>query len=461
MERPRVDEKTNAAAAVRARIQGLVEQYVQLAWPPPPFEPGKTSIPYAGRVFDADEVKTLVDAALDFWLTSGRFSEQFERQFAHFFGMQYALLCNSGSSANLLALSALTSPKLGERHLRPGDEVITVATGFPTTVNPMIQHQLIPVFLDIELPTYNLDVRSLEQALGPRTRAVMVAHTLGNPFNLAAVRQFVQQHNLWLIEDNCDAVGSRYQGQLTGTFGHLATVSFYPAHHMTMGEGGCVLTNDPKLKVIIESFRDWGRDCYCDPGKDNTCGRRFDWQLGSLPHGYDHKFIYSHVGYNLKVTDLQAAVGVAQLKKLPSFIEARRRNWRRLYEGLKRFEKFFILPEPTPGSEPSWFGFLITIREEAPFSRRELTRYLEDHKIATRMLFGGNLTRQPAYQYVTHRVIGSLSVSDQVMNQTFWIGVYPGLTTEMLDYTLSVFESFVRQPVAARQKSAAIRATVA
>ncbi len=257
MERPRVDEKTNAAAAVRARIQGLVEQYVQLAWPPPPFEPGKTSIPYAGRVFDADEVKTLVDAALDFWLTSGRFSEQFERQFAHFFGMQYALLCNSGSSANLLALSALTSPKLGERHLRPGDEVITVATGFPTTVNPMIQHQLIPVFLDIELPTYNLDVRSLEQALGPRTRAVMVAHTLGNPFNLAAVRQFVQQHNLWLIEDNCDAVGSRYQGQLTGTFGHLATVSFYPAHHMTMGEGGCVLTNDPKLNVIIESFRYW------------------------------------------------------------------------------------------------------------------------------------------------------------------------------------------------------------
>lgn len=461
MERTRVGEKITTTEALRAQIQGLVEHYAQLAWPPSPFEPGKTAIPYAGRVFDADEVKTLVEAALDFWLTSGRFAEQFEREFAQFFGVKYALLCNSGSSANLLALSALTSRKLGERRLQPGDEVITVATGFPSTVNPIIQNRLVPVFLDIELPTYNLNVRLLEQARSPRTRAMMVAHTLGNPFQAKIVQAFARQHTLWLIEDNCDAVGSRYDGQLTGTFGDLATVSFYPAHHMTMGEGGCVLTNDPQLKVIIESFRDWGRDCYCEPGKDNTCGRRFDWQLGSLPHGYDHKFIYSHLGYNLKATDMQAAVGVAQLRKLPRFIEARRRNWHSLYEGLKRYEEFFVLPEPTPGSDPSWFGFLLTVREDAPFSRREFTRYLEDHKIATRMLFGGNLTRQPAYQQETYRTIGSLDVSDTVMNQTFWIGVYPGLTTEMLEYILSVFDTFLRSPVAERQQRAAIRATVA
>lgn len=443
MDGTSLKEKILTAADLRAAVLELVEQYARVTWPAHPFEPGTTPIPYAGRVFDADEIKLLVEAALDFWLTSGRFSEQFERQFAQFFGVNYALLCNSGSSANLLALSALTSPKLGERRLRPGDEVITVATGFPSTVNPIIQNQLVPVFLDINLPTYNVDVRRLTQALSSKTKAVMIAHTLGNPFDLRAVQQFVQRHRLWLIEDNCDAVGSRYQDQLTGTFGDLATVSFYPAHHMTMGEGGCVLTNNPRLKVIVESFRDWGRDCYCDPGKDNTCGRRFDWQLGALPHGYDHKYIYSHIGYNLKLTDLQAAVGVAQLRKLPHFIEARKRNWQRIYRGLKKYEQYFILPEPTSKSDPSWFGFLLTVRPEAPFSRREIIAYLEGRHIATRLLFGGNLVRQPAYENTVYRVVGSLQNSDTVMNQTFWIGVYPGLTDEMIDYILQAFRTFL------------------
>lgn len=443
MESIAVKEKTRTAQELRTEIQELVEQYVQLEWPTKLFEPGKTPILYAGRVFDSDEVKTLVEAALDFWLTSGRFSKQFEDEFAKYFNVNYALLCNSGSSANLLALSALTSIRLGDKRLRPGDEVITLAAGFPSTVNPIIQNKLVPVFLDIELPTYSLNVSLLEQSLSSRTKAIMMAHTLGNPFNLKEVQRFVKKHDLWLIEDNCDAVGSLYNNQLTGTFGHLATVSFYPAHHITMGEGGCVLTNDPQLKIVVESFRDWGRDCYCKPGKDNTCGRRFEWQLGSLPYRYDHKFIYSHLGYNLKVTDMQAAIGVAQLKKLPRFVEARRHNWRRLHSGLKRYEEFFILPEATVGSDPSWFGFLITVRENAPFSRGDLVGFLEDHKIATRLLFGGNLTRQPAYQEVNYRVVGSLAVSDMVMNQAFWIGVYPGLTEEMIDYILNVFEKFM------------------
>ena len=427
------------ADEIRADILALVTQFYQANWPEKQFIPGETRVLYSGRVFDADELVHLVDAALDFWLTTGRYAAQFEREFARFLGVRHAILCNSGSSANLLALSALTSPKLGERRLRPGDEVITVAAGFPTTVNPIIQNNLVPVFLDIELGTYNVDVRYLEEAIGPRTRAIFLAHTLGNPFDLDAVLDVAKRHDLWLIEDNCDALGSTYKGKLTGTFGDLATVSFYPPHHITMGEGGCVLTNSPKLKVLVESFRDWGRDCWCAPGKDNTCGKRFEWQLGELPYGYDHKYIYSHIGYNLKLTDMQAAVGVAQLKKLPGFIEARKRNWQLLHEGLKLFEEFFILPRSTPDSDPSWFGFLITLRPGAPFTRNELVGYLESCGIATRLLFGGNLTRQPAYRDVPYRCVSNLANTDVVMIQTFWIGVYPGLTDKHIGYVIDRF----------------------
>jgi len=428
---------------LRQQILDLVAQYHDAAFAAEEFVPGKTPIRYAGRVFDADELQLLTEASLDFWLTTGRFAAQFEKEFARFFGARNALLCNSGSSANLLALSALTSSKLGDDALQPGDEVITAATGFPTTLNPILQNGLVPVFLDIELGTYNVDARQLESAVGPRTRAIMMAHTLGNPFHLDAVMDVVKRHNLWLIEDNCDAVGSKYNGNLTGTFGDLATVSFYPAHHMTMGEGGCVLVNRPKLKPLVESFRDWGRDCWCDPGKENTCGKRFEWQLGELPFGYDHKYIYSHLGYNLKLTDMQAAVGVAQLKKLPGFIEARRRNWVKLREGLKVLEEFFILPQATPGSKPSWFGFALTVQPDAPFARADIVRHLEQSLIATRQLFGGNLLRQPAYRDVPRRVVGDLKNSDVAMNQTFWIGVYPGLTDAMIEYVIDSFMQFV------------------
>jgi CDP-6-deoxy-D-xylo-4-hexulose-3-dehydrase len=383
----------------------------------------------------------LVEAGLDFWLTSGRFARQFEREFAQFFGIRHAMLVNSGSSANLLALSCLTSPKVGERRLHPGDEVITVAVGFPTTVNPIVQCRLIPVFVDVTIPTYNVDVAQLEKAYSERTRAVMLAHTLGNPFDLAAVVNFAQRHNLWFIEDCCDAVGATYNGQKVGTFGDLATVSFYPAHHITMGEGGCVLTNQSLLKALVQSFRDWGRDCWCEPGKDNTCGKRFEWQLGDLPYGYDHKYIYSHIGYNLKLTDMQAAVGVAQLKKLPVFIRKRQENFQYLYDGLKDLERYFILPKATPNSSPSWFGFPLAVRPEAPFTRNQVVRYLESCKIATRLLFGGNIVRQPAYcdDNVRYRVVGDLKNSDSVMNQVFWIGVYPGLSSTMLEYILECF----------------------
>ena len=429
----------NKADALRSQISELVEQYFEVAFPKRDFIPGETPIAYAGRVFDANELNHLVEAALDFWLTTGRFAEQFEREFARFFGLRHAILVNSGSSANLLALSCLTSPKLGDRRLRPGDEVITVTTGFPTTVNPIIQNQLIPVFTDITIPTYNIDVTQLEAAYSERTRAVMLAHTLGNPFELDAVLNFVRKHDLWLIEDCCDAVGATYAGKKVGTFGHLATVSFYPAHHITMGEGGCVLTNDPRLKILVESFRDWGRDCWCDPGKENTCGKRFDWQLGDLPHGYDHKYIYSHIGYNLKLTDMQAAIGVAQLKKLPHFIEMRRRNFALLYEGLQDLEEFFILPEATPNTKPSWFGFPLAVRPNAPFNRDQVTKYLESNKISTRLLFGGNLIRQPAYREITWRTAGSLINADTVMDSVFWVGVYPGLSSEMLEFVIDTF----------------------
>jgi CDP-4-dehydro-6-deoxyglucose reductase, E1 len=426
---------------LRERILLLVDQYCAETYAARPFVPGETNVPVAGRVFDAAEMRLLVDSALDFWLTTGRFADRFEHEFARWFGIRECVLVNSGSSANLLAVSALTSPKLGERRLRPGDEVITVAAGFPTTVNPIFQNGLVPVFVDVTVPTYNVDVSQLDAALSPRSRAVMLAHTLGNPFDLEAVSGFAKRHGLWLIEDCCDAVGSTYRGRKVGTFGDLATTSFYPAHHITMGEGGSVLTNQPLLRTLVESFRDWGRDCWCAPGKDNTCGKRFDWQLGELPSGYDHKYTYSHVGYNLKLTDMQAAIGVAQLQKLDGFIETRRRNARALEEGLRELEEFFVLPQATPGSDPSWFGFPLAVRPEAPFSRNQVIRHLEECKIATRLLFGGNLTRQPAYEGCAYRVVGDLTNTDFVMNQVFWIGVYPGISGEMLEYTLETFRA--------------------
>ena len=435
----------NKADELRTQILTLTSEYYKEAFPKREFEAGITSIPVSGRVFDAAELQSLVDSSLDFWLTTGRFATQFEKEFAQFFGLRHAVLVNSGSSANLVAISALTSSQLGRKALKPGDEVITVAAGFPTTVNPILQNNLVPVFIDVHVPTYNVDVNQLEAALSHKTRAVMLAHTLGNPFDLEAVTAFAHQHNLWLIEDCCDAVGASYQGKNVGTFGELATVSFYPAHHITMGEGGAVLTNNPKLKTLVESFRDWGRDCWCEPGDDNTCGKRFDWRLGDLPYGYDHKYTYSHIGYNLKATDMQAAVGVAQLKKLPGFIQTRRQNFVKLYAGLQDLQEYFILPEATQNSEPSWFGFPIAVREEATFTRNDIVRFLENQKIKTRLLFGGNLVRQPAYLSAPHRIVGSLENADFVMNQVFWVGVYPGLTDAMLDYVISAFHIFIDQ----------------
>jgi CDP-6-deoxy-D-xylo-4-hexulose-3-dehydrase len=422
------------ADSIRDQILSLAGDYWAARWPDRPFVPGETAVPVSGKVFDGEEIRFLLDASLDFWLTTGRFAEQFQREFARWMGVRHCFLVNSGSSANLVALSALTSPKLGERALKPGDEVITCAAGFPTTVNPIIQNRLVPVFLDAHIPTYNMDASRLEEALSPRTRAIMVAHTLGNPFDLERIAEFAKAHNLWLIEDTCDAVGAKYNGKKVGTFGDIATVSFYPAHHITMGEGGAVLTKHARLKPIIESFRDWGRDCWCEPGMDNTCGKRFDWQLGELPHGYDHKYTYSHIGYNLKLTDMQAAVGVAQLRKLPHFIERRRENFAALRALLEPLSEFLILPEATPAAEPSWFGFPITVRESSPVSRDELVQHLESRKIATRLLFGGNLLRQPAYLDVEHRKVGEMRVADQIMYNTFWVGVFPGLSTEMLAF---------------------------
>lgn len=441
---------TNRAAELKQQILELVSAYHQEAFPSSAFVPGESSVPVSGRVFDASDIQSLIDSSLDFWLTTGRFAAQFEKAFARYFGVRNATLVNSGSSADLLALTALTSPKLGDRRLQPGDEVITVAAGFPTTVNPIIQNGLVPVFVDVQIPTYNIDVTQLEEALSSRTRAVMIAHTLGNPFDLKAVKEFVDRNHLWLIEDCCDAVGSTFDGRKVGTFGDLATVSFYPAHHITMGEGGCVLTEKPLLKTLVESFRDWGRDCWCDPGKENTCGKRFEWELGELPCGYDHKYIYSHIGYNLKMTDMQAAVGVAQLRKLPEFIEQRKANFRALLEGFRDLEEFFILPEATPGSDPSWFGFPIAVRPGAPFTRNQVVQALEQRKIATRLLFAGNLLRQPAYSGIQHRVAGSLSNTDFVTDNVFWIGVYPGITPAMLDYTVEAFHTIASTVPAAR-----------
>ncbi len=429
----------NEAQNLREQILRLVGQYSRAAFPVADFLPESTSIPVAGRCFDEADIQSLVDASLDFWLTTGRYAADFERDMARFVGAAHAVLVNSGSSANLLALSCLTSPKLKERALKAGDEVITVAAGFPTTVNPIIQNGLVPVFVDISLPGYNVSVEQLEQACTRKTKAVVLAHTLGNPFDLKRVAKFTKDHGLWLIEDCCDALGSLYQGRRVGTFGDLSTFSFYPAHHITMGEGGCVCTSQEELRRLLESFRDWGRDCRCAPGHDNHCKNRFGRQLGELPFGYDHKYTYSHIGYNLKATDMQAAVGFSQLKKLPGFIEARRQNFETIRLGLEDLAGYFLMPEETPGSVPSWFGFPLTIRDEAPFGRNELLGFLEEHRIATRLLFGGNLIRQPAYRNIEHRVVSNLEVSDRVMMKAFWIGVHPGLTAPMIDYMIEMF----------------------
>jgi CDP-4-dehydro-6-deoxyglucose reductase, E1 len=431
-------DKPSRADELRAQILELTRQYHAEAFPHRPFVPGDSPVPVSGRVFDDEDLASLVDSSLDFWLTTGRFAHQFERRFAKLFGRRHCVLVNSGSSANLTAFSALTSPKLGSRRVKPGDEVITVATGFPTTVNPIIQQGAVPVFLDVHVPTYNIDVTHLEDALSDKTRAVMVAHTLGNPFDLATVSRFCEEHDLWLVEDCCDAVGATYDGRNVGTFGDFATVSFYPAHHITMGEGGAVMCHRGKLKVLAESFRDWGRDCWCEPGKENTCGKRFDQQFGDLPHGYDHKYVYSHIGFNLKLTDMQAAIGLAQLDKLDGFIEARRRNFARLMDGLSDLDEVFLLPEATPNSDPSWFGFPLAVRREAPVQRNEVIRALESRGIATRLLFGGNLLRQPAYRDIEHRVVGELPNADFVMDCVLWIGVYPGLQDAQIDYVIDV-----------------------
>lgn len=425
----------------RKQILEMAEEYCTRFHKKKDFTPGDR-ISYGGRFYDSDEMVNLVDSALDFWLTSGRFTDRFEKEFADYLGVRHVSLVNSGSSANLLAFMALTSPLLGERAVRPGDEIITAACGFPTTVSPIIQYGAVPVFIDVTVPQYNIDVNMLEKALSPKTKAVMLAHTLGNPFDIKTIKQFCDSHGLWLIEDNCDALGSEYtidgETRLTGTFGDMGTSSFYPPHHMTMGEGGAVYTNDPLLAKIVRSLRDWGRDCVCPSGCDNICGHRFDKQFGELPQGYDHKYVYSHFGYNLKATDMQAAIGCAQLKKLPSFTERRRHNYKRLYAALKDLSGKIILPEPAENSDPSWFGFLISVKPESGLIRNSITKHLEDRGIQTRLLFSGNLTRHPCFDLIrntdAYRIAGSLEVTDLIMNNTFWIGVYPGMTDEMTDY---------------------------
>jgi len=433
------------AEQLKQQILELTAQYHAEAFPQREFVPGTSVVPVSGKVIRADDMSAVVESALDGWFTTGRWAKEFEKKLARFFGVRSASLVNSGSSANLVALSALTSPKLGDRALKPGDEVITVAAGFPTTVNPIFQNRLVPVFVDVILPTYEIDVSKLEAARSEKTKAIMIAHTLGNVFNVGAVSEFCKKYNLWLVEDCCDALGATFKGQKVGTFGDIATVSFYPAHHITMGEGGAVLTNKPALQVLIDSFRDWGRDCWCEPGVDNTCGKRFDWQLGTLPCGYDHKYTYSHVGYNLKATDMQAALGVAQIAKLPEFIEKRKANFAYLKRALKPMEEFLNLPVAGENSDPSWFGFPIGVKEDAPFTRDQMTRALEAKKIGTRLLFAGNLTRQPAYEELEYRVVGELTNTDYVMNNVFWIGVFPGLTEEMLDFMVQTVAEFVGQ----------------
>ena len=426
----------------RETILNLVKEYYKEAFAQQSFEPGKTSIPFAGRIFSEEEMINLVDASLDFWLTTGRYADDFETQFAEFMQQRSCLLVNSGSSANLIAFSTLASELLKTKRILPGDEVITVAAGFPTTVNPIVQYGAVPVFVDVDLETFNINPLLIESAVTKKTKAIMLAHTLGNPFDIDTVKSIADKYGLFLIEDCCDAVGSTYKGKMVGTFGDLATTSFYPAHHITMGEGGSILTSNPLLKRIAMSMRDWGRDCYCDPGCDNTCGRRFKGQYGDLPKGYDHKYVYSHIGYNLKVTDMQAAIGVAQLKKLPDFIQKRKDNFSKLYNGLKQYEEYLILPKATPNSDPSWFGFPFNIRENEKFGRNDLAEFLEDHKILTRQLFAGNMIKQPAYKNVNYRISGTLDNTDYIMHNTIFIGVYPGIDDIRMSYILSVFDKF-------------------
>ena len=433
----------NTAADTRDEILALVRRYYRERHAPPQFDPDRDPVRYAGRVFGEEEMRLLVDSGLDFYLTASRFTEEFEAGLADYLGLSDALFVNSGSSANLVALTALTSPKLGGRRLKPGDEVITVAAGFPSTVAPIVQNGLVPVFVDVRLGDYNADPEQLRAAVSPRTRAIVLAHTLGVPFDLDAVMELVEKHDLWLLEDNCDALGSRFRGRLTGTFGHLATSSFYPAHHITTGEGGMVVTDDDQLARIARSIRDWGRDCYCAGGENNTCGKRFGQQFGSLPYGYDHKYVYSHLGYNLKATDMQAAIGCAQLARLDGFIAARKRNHARLLEALRPYEDRLILPVAPPHTDPSWFSFVITVRDDAGFTRNELTGFLEANRIETRTLFSGNLLRHPAFETIERRVVGDLANTDAVMNRTFFVGVYPGIDDARMDYVIDAFGRFM------------------
>ncbi|WP_020614546.1 lipopolysaccharide biosynthesis protein RfbH [Sediminispirochaeta bajacaliforniensis] len=429
---------------LRSEISRLVKELYTVRFPSDSFVPGATAIRYAGRIFDEKEMQALVDSSLDFWLTAGRYSEIFESELADRFGLEYAFLVNSGSSANLIAFSALTSPLLPEvKRLHSGDEVISVAAGFPTTLNPIIQHGMVPVFVDVEVGTYNINPEKLKKAIGPKTKAIFLAHTLGNPYNLDVVMELVRKYDLWLIEDCCDALGSTYNGKMVGTFGHIATCSFYPAHHITMGEGGAVLTDDDLLARAIRSIRDWGRDCYCAGGENNTCGKRFSGQYGTLPKGYDHKYVYSHIGYNLKVTDMQAAIGVEQLKKLDDFIKRRKENFSLWMKGFRQWEDIFVLPYAIDGADPAWFAFPVTVKEGGGFSRTELTNFLAQHRIETRNLFGGNLLRQPAYLNIQKRMAGSLEETDRIMNNTFFLGTYPGLTEEKIAYSFKVIQNFL------------------
>ena len=435
------------AAQLRDEIREKVREFYKVAHDHSgdEFVPGKTRVNYAGRVFDDQELTHLVDSSLDFWLTAGRFSEEFTGKLEDYYDVSDVILVNSGSSANLIAISALTSETLDEKRLMPGDEVISVAAGFPSTVTPLIQNQLVPVFLDVELGTYNIDVSKLEEAYSPKTKAVFIAHTLGNPFDLDAITAFCEKYDLWLIEDNCDALGSTYRGKLTGTFGHIATGSFYPAHHITTGEGGCVVTDDPKLARLIKSFRDWGRDCYCNGGENNTCGCRFTKQYGTLPQGYDHKYVYSHIGYNLKMTDMQAAIGAAQMDKLDLFTETRKMHFKQITAALQGLEDFFIFPKATEHSDPSWFSYILTLKKNTPFSRVELAQYLDQNLIETRGLFAGNLLRQPGFMNIEHRLVGDLTNTDYIMNNTLFMGVFPGLTDAKIDYMTSKIHDYVKQ----------------
>ena len=435
--------QTARTQAIRQQISKLVDEFAAIALAPQVFLPGVSMVPPSGKLLDSTELKMMVEASLDGWLTTGRFNEEFQNKLAAFIGVKHLITVNSGSSANLVAFSTLTSPKLGDRAIRQGDEVIGVAAGFPTTVNPILQYGAVPVFVDVDIHTHNIDASKIEEAITPKTKAIMLAHSLGNPFNLDVVTSLCKKYRLWLIEDCCDALGSTYRGKMVGTFGDIATLSFYPAHHITMGEGGAVFTNSDELKTIAESFRDWGRDCYCPPGKDNTCGKRFCWKLGGLPEGYDHKYTYGHLGYNLKITDMQAACGLAQLEKARNFIKVRKENFAFLKERLSDCQEFLHLPQATEHSNPSWFGFPITLRANCPVSRLDLLTYLDQNKVGTRLLFAGNLTRQPYMENQKFRISGELTNTDIVMNNTFWIGVQPSLTKEMLEYAAQKIEAYL------------------